>query len=255
LKKLLALGLAVGCASCAKFPDNATGSQFTRIIFRLEVAGKINTSIDDDPSTFYLYDFAIRASTDPNPQDQTAPRPVLGANEPNGRMAGSPTHFVEFNGQFATVANPFVLYRFAKTSEVENPTDPTNDIELSSFAESTRRRIVNFDRVENGTRVLQFELFTDQLADTDEAAQALQSLQVNFLSMTRPANIGSGTRVIDAFGDTRSPQINDYFLIDLRANRVYSGTLSPGFEPENDTIPGTLPDVDIVNWSIEVQRP
>lgn len=244
----LALGILpiLALGGCAKSPAGAVAGNFTRISFRVRVAGHINPN--------YIYDVAIHADTDPDPEPQFAPVPVLNANNPNGRVAGSPTHFVEFDALNSQV-EPFVLYRFAKREEVQNPSDPTNPIALESWARSIRRRIVNFEQVDLGTSTeLRFDLFTDQLVDADADAQNLKSLQVNFLTMNRLANQGSGNRVIDSLGDNATSNLNQYIRIDLRTNQTYSNTVGPGagLEPTGDS---PDPDLDIIDWSVDVQRP
>lgn len=240
-------GFALAAAAgCAKFPANGTGTGFTKLIFRLKVAGTINAN--------YIYDFAIRASTDANPDTSSehVPQPVLNGSSPNGRMAGSPTHFVEYAPSNATL-DPFTLYRFSTQAEVPNPDDPDNPINLGNFPPSTRGRIVNYDPITPGTTTdLQFELFVNLLADTDAAAPLIQALQVQLLTMNRPTNLGSGTRVIDYLGQAGSPE---FIKVDLRSNGTYgntSGLPGSGIEPTGDC---PDPDLDIVDWSIEVQRP
>ena len=247
LKRLAALGAIVAIGGCAKFPPGGATAGFTRVIVRLEFAGNINPA--------YIYDIAITATNDINPQPQLAPLPVLNENNPNGRMAGSPTHFVEYS-QTNPGTEPFVLYRFATQTEVPNPNDPDNPTNLQVWGPSTRRRIINFDNPSAESNVLQFEIFTDQLAATDTAAPLLNTLLINFLPMNRLANASAGNRIIDALGDTRSAQLNEFLQVDLRANRVYQDTSD--FEPEGDTLPqniGVDPALDLVNYRIEVQTP
>jgi hypothetical protein len=259
MKRFALLAAALVCASCAKFPDTGPGAQFTRVTFRLKVAGRINTNQDDD-FRYYIYDVAIRATPEVNPEDQFAPVPVVASNNPNGRMAGSPTHFVEFDSLNPQSAEPFVLYRFATQQEVPNPSDPTNPINLNSWTRSTRGRITNFQDLDSDPSVLQFDIFVNQLADTDDAARLLNSLQVNFLTMSRLAtNGGEGPRVIDSIGDNRVPsEFNRYIKIDLRQDGVTNNTsgITSGIEPSEDLYPSgvTEPDLDIVDWSIEVHR-
>lgn len=247
--------VAVVCAGCARFPANGT-SGFTAITFTFRVAGKINTTADSDPSTYYIYDVAINASSDPNPIPTYAPTPVVNASSPNGRVGGSPTHFIEFNSLNPTSSPPFTLYRFAKSSEVPNPNDPTNPINLAVYSQSNRRPIINYTTPQNGgdPATLSFTIYTDQLADTDAEAKLLQTLQVNILTMTRPANQGSGSRVIDGLGNSSSlATLNNYLQINLLQTGTY--TNSGGFEPTGDTYGGTDPDVDIIDYTVTVTHP
>lgn len=245
-KPALLAGVALAMGGCAKFPTNATGS-FVRVIFDIQYAGEINPN--------YIYDVAIRATPDINPEPQFAPLPVVSDNSANGRVAGSPTHFVEYSG---VNTEPFILYRFATQSEVPNASDPTNPVNLQVYAQSTRGRIINFDQPSATRKVLHFELFMNLLANDDAAARLLNTLQVNLLTMNRLASSqGSGTRSIDALGDTRSSQLNQYLAVDLRANRTYRNSESL-LEPTGDTLPlgqTSDPALDIIGYTIEVQRP
>jgi hypothetical protein len=259
LKTIKVAILALACVGCAKFPDAGSTPNFTRVTIRMKVAGKINTTLDDDPTTSYIYDIALRATSDLNPQDQLAPQPVAGSNNPNGRMAGSPTHFIEFDSQNPNSSIPFKLYRFATQQEIPNPSDPNNPINLAHFAESTRGRIVSYQRLDDDPTVLKFDIFINQLADDDTSALQLNTLMVNFFTMSRLSSGVGGTRVIDSFGDNRNPsEFNSYVKVDLRQDGTY-GNLVPGIyqnrEPTGDCFPGiNVPDLDISDWTIEVHR-
>jgi hypothetical protein len=214
------------------------------------VAGTINPN--------YIYDIALRASSSSNPDVQNAPLPTLSSNNPNGRMAGSPTHFVEFYAPASDpTIEPFVLYRFSLQSEVPNPSDPNNAINLASWARSGRGRIVNFTPVTTGSsNTLQFSIFTNMLADTDAAANALESLQVNLLTMNRISSQGGGNRTIDSLGDNNSSSgINTFLKVDLRASGSYNNLIpGPGYqiEPTGDC---PDPDLDVTDFSIDVAKP
>lgn len=253
------LGLPL-MASCAKFPDQGTIADSTRVTFTLRVANHINTTLDGDPSVYYIYDIAIRATPDLNPPDIYAPQLVANQDNPNGRVAGSPTHFVEFDSLNPNSSEPFVLYRFSTQLEVPNPSDPSNPINLASYARSTRGRIVNYRRLDENTSELKFDIFVNQLADTDDAAKLLNTLQVNFLTMNRLSTGSGGTRVIDAIGDTTGSnpdQFNRYIKVDLRQSGIINNTtgVTANIEPTGDTVPFSDPDLDIVDWSIEVTKP
>ncbi len=193
----------------------------------------------------------------PTPPPTLAPVPVINSNNPNGRTAGSPTHFVEFNSLFPTSSQPFTLNEFATSAQVPNPNDPTNPINLAVYAPSTRGQIFNFTTPFNGggPSTLSFTVYTNMLADTDAEAMALQTLQVNILTMTRPANQGSGTRVIDGLGDSRTVSgLNNFLQINLLKSGTYANSLIQ-LEPTGDTFGGTEPDVDITDFTITVTPP
>jgi hypothetical protein len=226
----------------------------------MKVARNIRTAASEDSGGLpYLYFVAIRATPDLNPEDQFAPTPVVMPNSPNGFVAGSPTHFIAVDTQNPNSAEPFVLYRFSKQSEVPNPSDPTNPINLSSFARTTRGRIVNFQRLDEDPSVIQFDVFVSQLADTDAEARQLLTLQVNMMSMTRLSTGAGGFLALDSMGDNRVPsEFNRYIKVDLRQDGVINNTsgITTGVEPRDDVYPTgvTDPDLDIVDWSIEVHR-
>ena len=248
-RAILSAPLAAIVGACAKSPANLNGV-FTKITFRMKVAGKINTSADDDPSTNYIYIVAFRAATDLNPPSNLAPVPVINSTNPNGRVGGSPTHFVEFNTLQPTSSTPFVLNKFAAGPTADDPTNPT-DLAHWSDVTATRGPIVSFVSYVPGTTELQFDLFVNQMADTDILGKALQTLQVQFLTMSRYANFGGGTRAWDALGDQTTP---NYVQVDLRRTGHYSNTLS-NIELPNDVAGGNDPDLDIVDWSIDVITP
>jgi hypothetical protein len=64
----------------------------------------------------------------------------------------------------------------------------------------------------------------------------------------------SGSRVWDALGNSLNPgEVNTFVTVDLRSNVTVDNRL--GVEPQNDTVGANDPDVDISDFSIEVQRP
>ncbi len=252
LKGLFLCGLVLSMSGCAKYP---TGAQalFTKVTIRLRVSGKINTAADTDPTTSYIYVIAIRASTEANPLPNLAPFPAINNTNPNGRVSGSPTHFVEFNTLNPNASFPFVLYNFAPGPTADDPTNPTD---LSRFSDTTPTRgpIVSFVQYIPGTNEIKFDVFTNQLVDSDALAQTLQTLQVNLLTMNRYTNQGSGLRAWDAIGDNRVSGGLSFITVDLRRN----GTVNNSFlsiEPESDVSGANDPDLDIVDWSVDVQRP
>lgn len=244
------VGVAAVCGSCAKFPPNSNGN-FTAITISFTVAGQINTTAP------YIYDVAISTSTSYPPVTTYAPLPVINSSNPNGRVSGSPNFFIEFNSQNPYSPLPFTLNRFALQSEVPNPQDPTNPVNLAVWAPSTRGQIVNFTTPQTGggPSTLTFTVYTNELADTDKEANQLQAIQINILTMTRLANQGSGTRVIDALGNSSTVAgLNQWLTVDLRENSNYQNSVLQ-LEPTGDTFGGTEPDVDISDFTVTVQKP
>jgi hypothetical protein len=243
----------VGVGGCARFPDTPETS-FTKLSFRLRVAGAINDSRDDTPLTSYVYIVAIRVLTTEEIPNTGSPQPVINDNSPNGFVAGSPTHFVVYDSQ--RPAQPFTLNKFLPGP---TPGDPDNPINLAQWTDTapTRGRIVNYSRPGDpgaDPRELRFEIFANQLVDSDDQADQIRRIQVNILTMNRLSNQGSGQRTWDALGDTRNPaEINTFLNIDVRANLIVDNLL--GTEPADDTAGALDPDADLIDYTIEIERP
>jgi len=246
-------GLAIlAGGGCAKFPDGGGVGEFTRVSFRFRVSGAINDAVDTTPLSQYVYIVAVRALDTEDVPNVGAPAPVIGDNSPNGFVAGSPTHFVVYDSTRA--ARPFILNKFNP-----GPTagDPDNPINLGSWFDTsaTRRPIINFTSPVNGgdPKELKFDLFVDQLVDSDNLAPNLKKLQVNILAMNVKST-SSARRSWDALGNSLSPtEIVTTLTVDLRFNQIINN--ASGIEPENDTVGFVDPDVDISDFTIEVQRP
>lgn len=244
MKRLLILCLVAIVAGCAKFPTNGATNNVTRISFMMRVQGKINTTVDEDPGTNYIYLVGIRTATEDNPDPQTNPQPVFSAPHPNGFVQGQPTHFVQFDTINPNATYPFHLYQFAKTG------DPNNPIDLSTYTE-VNQPIINFTRPDPGSGVLKFDLYLNQLADSQDAMNNLKFLQVNFLTMNKTARETTSGRMQDYLGDNNNAsEVNKAITIDLRTNTIRQN--DGIYEPQGDT---SDPDLDIVDWSIQVTRP
>ena len=255
MKRLWLAAIPLLATSCAKFPANGGIGNFTKITFRIKVAGNINTTQDDTPFTNYVYIVAIRALTTEDVPNTGAPVPVIGSNTPNGFVAGSPTHFVQFASDNPLRSYPFILYKFNP-----GPTtgDPDNPVNLASWFDTTPTRgaITNFQRLDSDPHTLQFELFVNQLVNTDADASTIKKLQINLLTMNRLATSGSSGRLWDALGNANVPsELTTTITVDLRSNN----TVDNRFETEPSTTPdvtgGNDPDLDIRDFSVTVQQP
>ena len=256
LRGLQLTGVAYVCGSCAEFPTNSGPGNFTAITFSFSVKDMILDTVSSGGSDYYIYDVAIATSSAKDPSISIAPLPVINSSNPNGRVAGSPNFLIEYNSLNPTTSLPFTLYRFALASEDPNQNDPTNTVNLGVYPPATGGQIINFTTPETGgdPASLTFTVYTNELADTDAEAKSLRWLFVNILTMTRPANQGSGARVIDALGDSSTVNgLTNFLQIDLHKSGSY--TNSSGFEPTGDTFGGIEPDVDIVNYTITVTPP
>lgn len=249
----LILAVLGSTAGCARFPDSGAVGNFTRIRFKIRVNGTINDSTDSSPLTQYVYIIAIRVLQTDDIPNTGAPIPVANETSPNGFVAGSPTHFVQYDS--LRPSQPFILYKFNPGPAAGDPTNPVN---LGSWFDtsSTRGRIINFVRPSDAggsPKEFQFDLFANQLVNVNADAGTIRRLQVNILTMNRLSTSG-GSRVWDAVGNSLSPsEINSVLTVDLRSNSTVNNTT--GIEPTGDTVGANDPDADISDFTIEVQRP
>jgi hypothetical protein len=263
MKKALPLALLL-LGGCARYPEGGAGSNFARITFRVRVAGRFNTTQDDTPLTNYVYVVAIRAIQGEGIPNTYPPSPVVGSNSPNdqnyspnGFVAGAPTHFVRFESDRPDQAYPFRLFRFQPV--VPTPTNGDNPIDLAAYADtfSSRGPIVQFERPDadqQNSQELTFTVFANQLVDSDDLAPNLRRLQVNILTMNKPATQGTSDRVWDALGDPgQFGDVSQFVTIDLLTNQIVSNV--GGIEAEGDTTNGNEPDLDITDFSIQVEQP
>lgn len=227
----LVFALLFGSIGCAKFPSQPGPVADKLLIFRMRVDRRIRTGEDPgDAGQPYIYMVAIRPSTSTNPIEQ-GPIPVIAPPWGNGFVAGNVTHFVWWNPQQFP---RYSLYKFQ---------DPL----LNTY--SIVGVPVNFREVAPGDKEIYFEIKLSQLEPVPEVAAQIETLQVNFLTMDRIPQTGT-TKFWDAIGDGRIPsEINDWLLIPLRTSAIYQNS-DNNVEPRGDQAD---PDLDIVDWSVEVR--
>lgn len=192
-------------------------------------------TVDREINPNYVYVVALRPSTEADPTD-TGPIPVINQPWGNGMIAGNATVFIRWD----PLTSPnYIIYRF-------------QDVNLINYFQAGVP--INFDPVEPDGKVLRFEVDINQIAATPAEALLLQSVQVNFLTMDRvPQGSDPGGKVLDALGDTRLPsEIDEFVEIPLDVSGVYDNVRFANLEPSGDT---PDPDLDIVDWSIEVRVP
>lgn len=230
-------GCALTLSSCAKFPAGG-GGQNTHLRFHMEVAGHIKNGPTELVN--YIYMVAINPSTDPSPITQ-GPVPVIAFPWGNGFVAGNATHFIRYD--FAQ-ASPYSIWRFATP-------------DLLAYG-NTGSPVIVVPVAENGNTI-EFEVDMSQILPngvTDPST--LQSIQVNFLTMDRaPRDNDPGPKIWDALGDARNPSTISFWVnIPLNVSRRYQNSDLSGFEqePSGDVSPND-PDLDIVNWWVDVIRP
>ena len=216
---LAAALMATGCASSP--PGSVTGGR--RLVVQVQVAGEIK-------SDCYYY-FAIDTNGDPN----DGPEAVVGP--PNGWGAGTITHYVQFHDGL------FSLWK------VLGPAPRLNDQNIGQPH--------NFALPEPNT--LWFVIDLDQLELPAPPSGASQTIEVNFITTDDGSTPSPGQplpRRWDALGDGSS---NTFLSLPLTPGRTVSNTSEGGLEPEGDVRNEQMstvdkPDLDIIDWSIEVQQ-
>jgi hypothetical protein len=218
------VALCVALVGCAKWPADPLPFQSRRLIFIMTLNREINPN--------YVYIVALRPSVEDNPPEQ-GPVPVIAPPWGNGFVAGTVSHFVRWD----PLQSPnYLLYAFRGADLIEY------------FPIGVP---IQFEDVIPGTRMLRFELEVAQLAPTPADAQNFRSLQINFLTMDRVPQGQGGTKFWDALGDGRLPsELNTWITVPLITSGLYTNQRFNFLEPSGDT---PDPDLDIVDWSVEVR--
>lgn len=228
---LVCAGLCLG--GCAKFPD-VSGPRSTRIICTLTVDGVIRTGNElGGTGNPLIYMVAFRFSNDDTPTT-SGPIPVIAPPWGNGFVAGNATHFLRWD---PTAADEYLIYRF------QNETTLTEWFPIGTPILS--------EPVSQGSKRIRFEFDLQQLFPLELERDALRSVQVNFLTMDRVPQSGF-SKQWDALGDSGTvTNINDFVTIPLTQNGVFDNRRAGNLEPTDDQ---PNPDLDISDWSIEIQR-
>ncbi|MDO8585965.1 MAG: S8 family peptidase [Armatimonadota bacterium] len=192
-----------------------------RLVCEVRVAGVIN------PNCFYYV--AIDNDGDPN----DGPEAVIGPPWGNGWGRASITHYVQYDTSIPQ--GGYGLFRI-----------PDPDLLGKIYLGPPLNSIIPGP----GGNTLRFALDLDDLAlppQTD--GDQIRTLDINLIATdvvpVDPSFVGP--RQWDALGDHSS---SAFLRLDITPGRVISNT-TEGLEPEGDV---SNPDLDIVDWSIEVQR-
>ncbi len=232
MTRWLVLLLAFVFVGCAKFPSSGSSNFTKRLVFTMQVDGALRTGLEQGGNGLpYVYIIAIRLSTDPNPPDQ-GPIPIV-VPSGNGMMAGNATHFILWN----PLASPaYQIYRF-------------EDATLDEWFQTGVP--INYTTIDVGDDTLSFEIDLSQLIPVVDIP-TIQSIQINFLTMNN-TNTSGGGRLWDALGDSNNPgEINSYFTFQPNQAITYTNLSTGNNEPQGDVVD---PDLDIIDWSIEVRLP
>jgi len=241
MKRLAILGLTLALAGCAKFPSNGS-TQNTKVHFSMTVAGTIKPQ--------YVYVVAIRwAKTDPPFDPDHGPIPVIASPWGNGIVAGRCNVYMRWDSfQFPN----YQMYRFSDA--IPDDQFPTNG-QAYNTNPVQQQPPINYVDVTDGGRTIEFDLDMSQIAPSTAEIPQIRDLQVNFLTMDRvPQGGDSGSKVWDALGNTTVFDSNDFITVSVDRNGTYSNSTVPlpGLEPSGDVAD---PDLDIVDWKIQVIRP
>jgi hypothetical protein len=248
-------------AGCAKSPPNSVSGSGPQLIVSMTVEGGLDP-VDD----YYYVLFTNTGNTNSN---SGGPVPVVAPPWGNGFAAGTFTGYVEFHTN-QPGGSDFGIY-----------SEPSADYSSSSTGNYVGQPIN--EQVSSNT--ITFQIPLSALATSTIPTSSIQDLQVNFVNTdvvpTDPNY--SGSKYFDALGDSVEPSsANDYItipvtqsatfqngqggLVDEPTGDVASATSSNSFvnipDSASDVLPGTTVtppatgtagDLDIVNWSIQVQ--
>ncbi len=218
------LGLLLGLTGCARFPSTPAGAGVRRLVIELQVAGRIRPE--------YTYFVLFNLSNDPT--GQQGPIPVVTRPWGNGFAAGAFTHFMRFDS--SQPQGGYGLYRVVEGSNLLN------------FVYIGAPRVS--EPVGANSNRLRFEVDLTQFIPDPDAARAMIYVQVNFIATDRvPLDPNDPTpKAWDALGDSRV-EINRYLNIRIDQNRIFRNA-DTGIEVSGDVAD---PDLDIVDWRIEVR--
>ncbi|QYK52607.1 MAG: hypothetical protein KF824_10115 [Fimbriimonadaceae bacterium] len=225
------VGLIILCvAGCAKFPTGGVIGDTKRLVFRMRVDGQLRTGQGSGQSGLpYVYIIALNVSTEDTPTT-TGPIPIVVPGG-NGMVDGTVTHFILWN----PLASPqFQIYKF-------------RDATLNEWFQTGIP--VNYTPTNEGDREFTFEIDLSQLVALADVPNQ-RSVQVNFLTMNN-TNTSGGGRIWDALGNANIPsQVNSPLTVRLNSSQIYNNQNQIITEPQGDTVD---PDLDIVDWSVEVR--
>ncbi len=219
LELALLLMLSTGCA---RFPDTPAQQGVRRLIIEMQVAGRIRPE--------YHYFVLFNLSNDPT--GQAGPVPVLIPPWGNGFAGGAFTHFMRFD-RFQPQAR-YALYRVVP------------DTNLSVFQFIGVPLVVEPVGADSNRLRLEIDI-TQFIPDPDEARE-MRFIQMNFIATDRVPLDPNDTapKVSDALGP---PGLGQYLNIRIDQNRILRN-VDAGLESAGDVAD---PDLDIVDWRVEVR--
>lgn len=216
--------LLLGCSACARFPDTPTAGGVRRIVVEVQVAGRIRPD--------YHYFVLFNLSNDPT--GQSGPVPVVAPPWGNGFAAGAFTHFMRFDN--LQPSGGYALYRV----------QPNTNLSVSQYLGAPRFS----EPVGAESSRLRFEIDLIQLIPNPVNAQQMRFIQLNIVATDRiPIDPNDLTpKVVDALGDP-ALGVSQYLNLRTDQNRIVRNA-DTNLEPRGDA---PDPDLDIVDWRVEVR--
>ncbi|MFN3690601.1 MAG: hypothetical protein ACK4UU_06730 [Fimbriimonadales bacterium] len=216
--------MLVSCSACARFPDTPTAGGVRRIVVEVQVAGRIRPD--------YHYFVLFNLSNDPT--GQAGPVPVVAPPWGNGFAAGAFTHFMRFDN--LQPAGGYALYRV----------QPNTNLSVFQYLGAPRLS----EPVGAESNRLRFEIDLTQLIPNPVDAQQMQFIQLNIIATDRVPIDPNDTapKVVDALGDP-AQGVSQYLNLRIDQNRIVRNA-DTSLEPRGDVAD---PDLDIVDWRVEVR--
>lgn len=216
--------MLITLAACARFPQVPEGAGVRRIVVEVQVAGRIRPD--------YAYFVLFNLSNDPT--GQSGPVPVVAPPWGNGFAAGAFTHYMRFDN--LQPAGGYGLYRVI----------PNTNLSVSEYIGPPRAS----EPVGAQSDRLRFEIDLTQFIRDPVAAAEMRFIQLNIIATDRVPTDPNDTRpkVVDALGDP-ALGISQYLNIRIDQNRILRNA-DTNLEPRGD-VPD--PDLDIVDWRVEVR--
>ena len=235
----------VNLPGCAKAPAGISGSTGTQLVVTMSVQGKIR-------SDYYYFALFNPVAT---PTTSTGPVPVVAPPWGNGFAAGQFSAFVRYDG-----SQPFSGYGFyivvpgSNMLQFQGPGAPTQYTPVQQ--DPGTGQLVG--------KTITFQIPLSALATSSLPVGQIGYVQVNFVATSRiPVNPTDTTpKLFDALGDPRSAGgLNNPVAISVTQSGLYQNSNQVLPEPQGDVgewvnsqfQSNEDPDLDIVDWRIEVR--
>ncbi len=220
--------MVLAFAGCARFPEVPAERGVRRLIIEMQVAGRIRPE--------YHYFVVFNLSNDST--GSAGPLPVVSPPWGSGFASGAFTHYMRY-ASFLPQGG-YALYRVEQGTENQPPPHVYLGVPIS------------VETVSANSNRLRFEIDITQFIPDERDARAMRFIQLNFITTDIiPTDPNTPVRKNgDSLGDAR---IGEFRYLNLRIdqNRVVRNSDSL-LESADDVAD---PDLDIVDWRVEVRTP